>query len=287
MMLMTARHHLGKFIVMNKILLGRGREQPDLKGQLGVVPQARHIDVRVRVRVRVSSSQLGIGRRGGGFVGRLAGRHPVPPAAAAVITIAAQMLRLSGGMRRRLGNLRGIVAERMRQLVSPQVAIAPEHLATLIALVRLVIRVGQQMGLQVAPLVERALAHGTLVRTLLHVEDPMDGEGAGLAEPLPALRTAERFLFRMDVAVVPQMVLPPERLAAHVAGEGPLVGVRPLVDEQVVGLCELPVAELADELLARPTCRPSQRGFEQLVVAAGGGQMGRHLAATIGRVERG
>jgi hypothetical protein len=175
----------------------------------------------------------------------------------------------------------------MRQLVSPQVAIASEHLATLIALVRLVIRVGEQVGLQVAPLVEGALAHGTLVRTLFHVEDPMDGEGAGLAEPLPALRTAERLLFRVDVAMVPQMVLPPERLAANVAGEGPLVRVRPLVDEQVVGLCELPVAELADELLARPTCRPSQRGFEQLVVAAGGGQMGRHLATAFGRIERG
>jgi hypothetical protein len=287
-MMVTARHHLGKFIVLNKILLRRGREKPNLKGQLGVVPQARHIDVRVCVRVHVVSSQLGIGRRSGGFVGRLAGRHPVPSAAAAaIITIAAQVLRLSGGMRRRLGNLRRIVAERMRQLVSAQVAIASEHLATLVALVRLVIRVGEQMGFQVAPLVERALAHGTLVRTLLHVEYPVDGEGAGLAEPLPALGAAERLLFRVDVAVVPQMVLPPERLAAHVAREGSLVRVRPLVDEQVVGLCELSVAELADELLARPTCRPSQWGFEQLVVAAGGGQMGCHLATAIRRVERG
>lgn len=52
--------------------------------------------------------------------------------------------------------------------------------------------------------------------------------------------------------VVPEVVLPAEGLAADVAGVGTLVGVRPLVDQEVIGLGELPVAELADELLLGP-----------------------------------
>jgi hypothetical protein len=45
------------------------------------------------------------------------------------------------------------------------------------------------------------------------------------------------------------MILSTEGLSANVARVGPLVGVGPLVDEQIVGLGELAVAELADELL--------------------------------------
>ena len=53
----------------------------------------------------------------------------------------------------------------------------------------------------------------------------------------------------MNVAMVPQVVLPPEGLAADVAGVGPLVRVGPLVYQQVVGLGELSVTELANKLL--------------------------------------
>ena len=66
----------------------------------------------------------------------------------------------------------------------------------------------------------------------------------------------------MLVPVVPEVVLAPERLAADVARVGPLVRVRALVDQQVVGLGELAAAELADELLlgARSRCgRPRFR----------------------------
>ena len=45
------------------------------------------------------------------------------------------------------------------------------------------------------------------------------------------------------------MVLPPEGLAAYVAGVGPLVRVGSLVNQQVVGLGELSVTELANKLL--------------------------------------
>ena len=72
----------------------------------------------------------------------------------------------------------------------------------LIALVGLVVRMGQQVGLQVAPLVEAALAHGTLVRALLHVQDLVDGQGPRLAEPFSAVGAFERLLFRMNIPKV-------------------------------------------------------------------------------------
>jgi len=45
------------------------------------------------------------------------------------------------------------------------------------------------------------------------------------------------------------MVLPTEGFAANVTRIGPLVGVRALVDKQIVGFCELTIAILANELL--------------------------------------
>ena len=69
------------------------------------------------------------------------------------------------------------------------------------------------------------------------------------------------------------MVLPPERLTAHVAGVGPLVGVCPLVDEEVVGLGELPVTELADKLFAG-AAGPGGGGLEEAVP-----HLGRHHGA--------
>lgn len=44
------------------------------------------------------------------------------------------------------------------------------------------------------------------------------------------------------------MILPSEGLATYVARIRPLVGMRPLVDQQIVALCELPAAELTYEL---------------------------------------
>ena len=110
----------------------------------------------------------------------------------------------------------------------------------------------QQVGLQVGPLVEAPVTDGTLVRGLFHVKDLVDGERPRLAEPFAALGALERLFFRVDVPVVPQVVLPPEGLAAQVARVRPLIGVSPLVDQQVVGLGELPLAVLADKPLLWP-----------------------------------
>ena len=113
-------------------------------------------------------------------------------------------------------------------------------------------RVALHVRLQVGALVEAPVADGALVRRLLQVGHLVHGQGARLAEALAAVGALEGLLLRVDVAVVPQVVLPPERLAADVARVGTLVGVRALVDQQVVGLGELPVAVLADELLLGP-----------------------------------
>lgn len=107
------------------------------------------------------------------------------------------------------------------------------------------------MRLQVGALVEAATADRTLVRRLLQVSDFVHGQSPRLAETLAAVGALERLLLRVNVPVIPQMILPPESLSADVARVGSLIRVSPLVDQQIVGLGELSVAVLADELLLR------------------------------------
>ena len=80
--------------------------------------------------------------------------------------------------------------------------------------------------------------------------------------------------------MIPEVVLPPEGLAADVARVGPLVRVRPLVYEQVVALGELAVAELADELLLGTRSSP-RSPYEPPV------QMGVHLRRSHWKEPRG
>lgn len=89
----------------------------------------------------------------------------------------------------------------MGQGVTTKIAVATEDLAARGALVRLVIRVSQQMGLQVTALVETPGADRTLVRGLLHVEDLVNGEGAALTEALATLAAFERLLLAVNVPV--------------------------------------------------------------------------------------
>ena len=86
----------------------------------------------------------------------------------------------------------------------------------------------------------------------VQVQDLVDGQSPGLAEPFAALGALERLLFGMDVLVVAQVVLPPEGLFADVARVRPFVCVGPLVDQQVVGFGKLSLAILANVLLLLP-----------------------------------
>ena len=78
--------------------------------------------------------------------------------------------------------------------------------------------------------------------------------------------------------VVSEVVLPSEGLVADVAGVGPLVCVGPLVDEEVVGLGEMPAAELANKFLFGFGREPAPRGFSvrgQLAQLGNGRQLGQ------------
>ena len=75
----------------------------------------------------------------------------------------------------------------------------------------------------------------------------MNVETSGLAESFATILAAEGSALAVGVLVVSQVVLSPKGLATHITGKWSLICVGPLMDEQVVGLGELPVAELAYE----------------------------------------
>jgi hypothetical protein len=109
--------------------------------------------------------------------------------------------------------------------------------------------VGQDVGLDGAPLLKHLAADGAGDDNIGRVEYTVDIETARLAEALSTVLALEGLLFGVDITVVPQVVLPSKGLTTNITGKRPLICMSPLVDEQVVGLGELPVAELADEPL--------------------------------------
>lgn len=139
-------------------------------------------------------------------------------------------------------------AQIVGQRVPPQIAISAEDLAAGGAVIGLNIRVREKMRLQVAPLIETPGADGTLVRRLLHMQNLVDSQRPALTESFATLGAFERFLLAVYVPVISQMILPSEGFATYVARIRPLVGMRPLMDQQIVALRELPVAELTNEL---------------------------------------
>ena len=84
--------------------------------------------------------------------------------------------------------------------MAPQVAVPAEDFPARVALVRLVVGVGEQVRLQVGALVEAPVAHGTLVRRFLHVQDLVDGEGARLAEAFATFGAFEWLFLGVDVS---------------------------------------------------------------------------------------
>ena len=82
-----------------------------------------------------------------------------------------------------------------------------------------------------------------------------------LAESLATLHADMGLHFAMCVDVIPQMILPPEGLATHRAGEGSLVAVNLLVDGQVVSPSKLfatnmTMMKLAESNLVSPHFLP-------------------------------
>ena len=91
-----------------------------------------------------------------------------------------------------------------------------------------------------------------MVGGILHVENFVHSQCTALTKPFAALITLVRLLLGVDVAVIPQMILPAEGFTANIARIRPLVRVGPLVDQQVVRLCKFTVTKLADEPLFGP-----------------------------------
>ena len=89
--------------------------------------------------------------------------------------------------------------------------------------------------------------------TVLHMEDLVYSQCAGLAKSFSTLGTLEGLFFGMDVPVVSQVVLSAEGLPTNITVIRPLVGVRSLVDQQVVRFGELAPTVLANV----PPFRPS------------------------------
>ena len=87
------------------------------------------------------------------------------------------------------------------------------------------------------------------MRGFLHVQNLVNCKCARLAKTFSALVTFERFFFGMDVTVISQMVLSSERLSTDITIEWSLIGMCPLVNQEVVRFGKLPVAVLANKTL--------------------------------------
>lgn len=106
-----------------------------------------------------------------------------------------------------------------------------------------------QMTTQVGALIEATLADGAFVWRLLQMGHLVYGKRARLAEAFAAIAALERLLLGVYVAVIAQVILSAECLAANVARIRPLIGVCAFVNEQIVRLGEMAIAVLANELL--------------------------------------
>lgn len=74
----------------------------------------------------------------------------------------------------RSGGGGSVVTNAVRQLVASEITIAAKDFLALVAFIRLVVGVGQKVGLEVGALVEAPVADRTFVGRFLHVEDLMD-----------------------------------------------------------------------------------------------------------------
>ena len=88
----------------------------------------------------------------------------------------------------------------MGQTVPSQVAVPPEDLAAAVTVVWFDVGVRQEMGLEVAALVEGPIAGRAPMGGLLKVKGLVNGQGTSLTETLATIRTFEWLLLGMDVS---------------------------------------------------------------------------------------
>lgn len=78
------------------------------------------------------------------------------------------------------------------------------------------------------------------------------GQCARLTKTFATIAALERFVFGMNIFVISEMVLATECLTAYIAWEWSFVGVRALMDLQIVAFGEIAFTKLANELLFGP-----------------------------------
>lgn len=124
----------------------------------------------------------------------------------------------------------------------------------MVAHVGLVSRVGAQVGLQAAALVEAAAAHLAAVGLLPGVDELVPVDVTGVTEALPTRATGVGFLSRVHCLMVGERGLMSEVAPTYSAVERPLLAVFAVVvdvDLEVGGGLEAPVADVTD---VRPLC---------------------------------
>lgn len=67
-------------------------------------------------------------------------------------------------------------------------------------MIRLNVRVREEVSLQIAPLIETPGTNGTFVRRLLHMQNFVYCQGPALAKSFATLAALERLLFAVDVS---------------------------------------------------------------------------------------
>lgn len=83
---------------------------------------------------------------------------------------------------------------------------------------------------EIGALVERLTANGTFVGRFIGMRCLVDGQCARLTKSLATIAAFVRFIFRMNVLVVAQMILSSKCLATNAAGERSLICVSAFVD---------------------------------------------------------
>ena len=85
------------------------------------------------------------------------------------------------------------------------------------------------------------------MRTLLHMKYLVYSKSTRLTKSFPAFRALERFLFRVNVSVISQMILSSERFTTNITRIWSFISVSSLMDQKIVGFSKFTVTELTDK----------------------------------------
>ena len=91
------------------------------------------------------------------------------------------------------------------------------------------------------------------------MSDFVNDKSPALTESFSTISALEGLILGVNIPMISQVILSSESLVANVACKGPLVSVSPLMDQEVVGLCEVPLTVFADKLLLGSRRSPSRQ----------------------------